>query len=170
MKSKLLLVAVGLLCWQSQMASAQSLTSTTSIFNDGQVPGAGIIDLQFLEFNGDSPVPINSPLVDYGLFSQQDSDGPVLFAANGSAPIIGDITAANIGDLPAVDEFSAFLPDGTVFGPGSFGVSSSNLTGSVDLTGFSDGTVYLVYGSFTCLLYTSPSPRDQRGSRMPSSA
>ena len=25
-------------------------------------------------------------------------------------------------------------------------------------------------GSKTCLLYTSPSPRDQRGSRMPSSA
>ena len=25
-------------------------------------------------------------------------------------------------------------------------------------------------GRFTCLLYTSPSPRDQRGSRMPSSA
>ena len=25
-------------------------------------------------------------------------------------------------------------------------------------------------GKFTCLLYTSPSPRDQRGSRMPSSA
>ena len=26
------------------------------------------------------------------------------------------------------------------------------------------------YQSHTCLLYTSPSPRDQRGSRMPSSA
>ena len=26
------------------------------------------------------------------------------------------------------------------------------------------------YGVYTCLLYTSPSPRDQRGSRMPSSA
>ena len=25
-------------------------------------------------------------------------------------------------------------------------------------------------GNYTCLLYTSPSPRDQRGSRMPSSA
>ena len=25
-------------------------------------------------------------------------------------------------------------------------------------------------GAWTCLLYTSPSPRDQRGSRMPSSA
>ena len=24
--------------------------------------------------------------------------------------------------------------------------------------------------NYTCLLYTSPSPRDQRGSRMPSSA
>ena len=28
----------------------------------------------------------------------------------------------------------------------------------------------LVYMRYTCLLYTSPSPRDQRGSRMPSSA
>ena len=27
-----------------------------------------------------------------------------------------------------------------------------------------------VWQAFTCLLYTSPSPRDQRGSRMPSSA
>ena len=34
-----------------------------------------------------------------------------------------------------------------------------------------DGTVDGVsYTSNTCLLYTSPSPRDQRGSRMPSSA
>ena len=31
-----------------------------------------------------------------------------------------------------------------------------------------DGTV--AYVGKTCLLYTSPSPRDQRGSRMPSSA
>ena len=31
---------------------------------------------------------------------------------------------------------------------------------------FTDGEANLIY----CLLYTSPSPRDQRGSRMPSSA
>ena len=31
------------------------------------------------------------------------------------------------------------------------------------------GRLY-VYFSYGCLLYTSPSPRDQRGSRMPSSA
>ena len=29
---------------------------------------------------------------------------------------------------------------------------------------------YLFAGDSSCLLYTSPSPRDQRGSRMPSSA
>ena len=31
-------------------------------------------------------------------------------------------------------------------------------------------TVFFIYLSLACLLYTSPSPRDQRGSRMPSSA
>ena len=30
--------------------------------------------------------------------------------------------------------------------------------------------VILMNDDYTCLLYTSPSPRDQRGSRMPSSA
>ena len=30
--------------------------------------------------------------------------------------------------------------------------------------------VYLVKGDLSCLLYTSPSPRDKRQSRMPSSA
>ena len=35
-----------------------------------------------------------------------------------------------------------------------------------------EGVVRIKYpeGNITCLLYTSPSPRDQRGSRMPSSA
>ena len=43
------------------------------------------------------------------------------------------------------------------------------LSNSID----KDGTnwAYLPYGPFEiCLLYTSPSPRDQRGSRLPSSA
>ena len=33
-----------------------------------------------------------------------------------------------------------------------------------------DGQSITTVGPSTCLLYTSPSPRDQRGSRMPSSA
>ena len=32
------------------------------------------------------------------------------------------------------------------------------------------GTLFRLEGVEACLLYTSPSPRDQRGSRMPSSA
>ena len=33
-----------------------------------------------------------------------------------------------------------------------------------------DGKKVLIPKTYPCLLYTSPSPRDQRGSRMPSSA
>ena len=32
------------------------------------------------------------------------------------------------------------------------------------------GTAFLIYLSYNCLLYTSPSPRDPKTSRMPSSA
>ena len=41
-----------------------------------------------------------------------------------------------------------------------------------DSTGIAtmDGSVFHINKSKGCLLYTSPSPRDQRGSRMPSSA
>ena len=45
--------------------------------------------------------------------------------------------------------------------------SYSLLTPSISL--FHEGPISTSVGS-TCLLYTSPSPRDQRGSRMPSSA
>ena len=37
-------------------------------------------------------------------------------------------------------------------------------------TGTLDAGIFASYAWSTCLLYTSPSPRDQRGSRMPSSA
>ena len=33
-----------------------------------------------------------------------------------------------------------------------------------------DEVEIIITPTYTCLLYTSPSPRDQRGSRMPSSA
>ena len=33
-----------------------------------------------------------------------------------------------------------------------------------------DATIAVNFDNMNCLLYTSPSPRDQRGSRMPSSA
>ena len=39
-----------------------------------------------------------------------------------------------------------------------------------DRLGFPLEALPIGYGGFTCLLYTSPSPRDKRQSRMPSSA
>ena len=46
---------------------------------------------------------------------------------------------------------------------------SDNNDGKSEATAFQ--TIQKVFDSYLlCLLYTSPSPRDQRGSRMPSSA
>ena len=58
------------------------------------------------------------------------------------------------------------------------GVGAGNVSGTVfrdyDADGVHDALELGVSGititAYTCLLYTSPSPRDQRGSRMPSSA
>ena len=44
----------------------------------------------------------------------------------------------------------------------------ARLTGGQAKPEFAPGDTVIV--SVNCLLYTSPSPRDQRGSRMPSSA
>ena len=72
---------------------------------------------------------------------------------------------------------------GATEGPAEFSITGSTegnegetVTYTVDLTGsFGEGEVVTVGIGLsdvdtTCLLYTSPSPRDQRGSRMPSSA
>ena len=52
---------------------------------------------------------------------------------------------------------SKFLKSAT-FGVAALGLFAATPAKAVELT------------VYTCLLYTSPSPRDQRGSRMPSSA
>ena len=66
----------------------------------------------------------------------------------------GDFTtpAVSGANAPAFQTFSASTPDYI----GSWKVSS--------------GTVDLIGTYWTCLLYTSPSPRDRQKSRMPSSA
>ena len=47
----------------------------------------------------------------------------------------------------------------------------SSISGIEDVSNFfNDFSIIYPLGSNICLLYTSPSPRDQRGSRMPSSA
>ena len=59
----------------------------------------------------------------------------------------------------------------TVFRIGAgIGICGFALLPFLVLTKGSFASMPVSIGSVTCLLYTSPSPRDQRGSRMPSSA
>ena len=62
-------------------------------------------------------------------------------------------------------------------GPSHFTISGLRDKGSTNVNVFCQGKAYSIILSVSdspvykaCLLYTSPSPRDQRGSRMPSSA
>ena len=88
----------------------------------------------------------------------------------------------SFGLRKAVNNLSLQIPDGSVYGflgPNGSGKSTtirimtaliSPDAGEVFINGKSiqkNGNKAL---SNVCLLYTSPSPRDQRGSRMPSSA
>ena len=50
------------------------------------------------------------------------------------------------------------------------GVSEELLAGLGPIAGTAGHAFVTIGNGHSCLLYTSPSPRDQRGSRMPSSA
>ena len=66
-------------------------------------------------------------------------------------------------------EAEVTLKDGA---SGRASVPSGASTGSREAVELRDGNneIYLGKGVLACLLYTSPSPRDKRQSRMPSSA
>ena len=59
---------------------------------------------------------------------------------------------------------------GDEFVSGGVGYSVTGTVPTIALTGSGSGATYTVTISNGCLLYTSPSPRDNRTSRMPSSA
>ena len=67
-------------------------------------------------------------------------------------------------NLTVPQNMQELRPRITVVGVGGAGCNAVNNMINADL----EGVDFLVAN--TCLLYTSPSPRDQRGSRMPSSA
>ena len=50
------------------------------------------------------------------------------------------------------------------------GIVGAFIKSDIPFRYFSKGHYGFIGDVYTCLLYTSPSPRDQRGSRMPSSA
>ena len=73
--------------------------------------------------------------------------------------VVNDLPEANAGE----DRFVLPDRDFTLEASGGLSYSWDNTEFIVDGANTSTPTI-------TCLLYTSPSPRDQRGSRMPSSA
>ena len=84
-----------------------------------------------------------------------------ILEATGEFEVVGE---ADSGDR-ALEIFGALDPDVVVTDvsmPGSDGIEAT-----IALRGQSPSVRVVV---LTCLLYTSPSPRDQRGPRMPSSA
>ena len=70
-------------------------------------------------------------------------------------------------EIPALAELAGLIGDPQVRNRGTIGGSVANADPSAD---YPAALVGLNATVTTCLLYTSPSPRDQRGSRMPSSA
>ena len=86
--------------------------------------------------------------------------GTLTIGADGSYTYVADQSAADdldAGDT-ATDVFVYTVSDGT-------STDTANLT--ITVTGINDDPAAV---NDTCLLYTSPSPRDQVVSRMPSSA
>ena len=91
------------------------------------------------------------------------------------------ISTANItmqfGDKPLFEDISVNFGDGN-----RYGLIGANGSGKSTFMKILEGSLTPTAGNITvtpnerigklnhCLLYTSPSPRDQRGSRMPSSA
>ena len=70
-------------------------------------------------------------------------------------PLKGGFFNSKQADVKAVEKVNFDIPEGEILGlVGESGSGKTTLGRSI----------------ISCLLYTSPSPRDQRGSRMPSSA
>ena len=126
----------------------------------------------------------NVVTTDNGSGVDSDPDGDVLSVAavNGQAANVGTVVAGSTGgtftingdgsysfntgsdfDFLAAGETASTTVDYTV-SDGEGGTDTATVT--VTVTGTNDTPTSVG----TCLLYTSPSPRDQRGSRMPSSA
>ena len=113
-----------------------------------------------------------------------DTDKDVLVVHDNSTAgghvMLGETQAKTFGACATGVTVTSGTNNGNInFGSGSNQIITVNGAANIDVTAGSatrgqSGSIFFVFtgtalASF-CLLYTSPSPRDQRGSRMPSSA
>ena len=111
--------------------------------------------------------------------------GTLTIGSDGSYEYVADQTAANAlaSGETANDEFTYTITDANSATATAtltikvLGVNDAPVAQNDEGVIVENGTLTVangandnVSGSYDCLLYTSPSPRDQRGSRMPSSA
>ena len=112
-----------------------------------------------------------TPAVDITMTAQATTIHTALVAALG----VADLATTLSGDT----EYTVFAPSDEAFA--AAGIDLDTFDTAEEIAVLADILLYhvvagttmstdLAEGANTCLLYTSPSPRDQRGSRMPSSA
>ena len=88
------------------------------------------------------------------------------YGAGGLAKCITTAAGRNSENNPVLDGYTSRGPAVELIGRGLSSFCAGRASDTADAAGFKWGT----FGGNSCLLYTSPSPRDRTRSRMPSSA
>ena len=132
----------------------------------GTILSAGSLD-RFFEIANNANVTIENLTLTDGY--NDSSDGGSIAVASGALELSG-VVVQNNSVSPGLGG-AIFLDDNTSLTAfnSEFLNNDAHREGGAIWSG-ENTTVELHTTQFTCLLYTSPSPRDQRGSRMPSSA
>ena len=129
---------------EAQVAASQQATETEIAEAKAQFAE------QAAGASGNSPEALQQARLSTGLILVVDGEGEII--GSGSGAVVSD-------DGLVLTNLHVALP-GTYF----------ERTGNLELQGVSDGPGAIIGFTSTCLLYTSPSPRDATLSRMPSSA
>ena len=109
-------------------------------------------------------VKLNRSLVRLNNFAQNESQ----ITAN---TVLANVAFTAAGTLTSSGTTTTLSSTNTNISGGSLLVSSNTyVTGTLEINGLTATTSNTVAGAITCLLYTSPSPRDRQKTRMPSSA
>ena len=177
MRTRVFLLVAPLVLFCFSIAQAQTIIQTTTEIADGQPIGGADIILQPGTAQILSPIPgaggvVSTPLgdgtlEDYLFVSGASAGGDLSNAAGAgsfdllvgpgglvNAPLTVDFANGAIGtDASFGETFNAIsggvpTPPGTLVGGAIANDSPTDTLGTIDISGFSSGTVYLIYGQF----------------------